>query len=209
MIDILNQEESTYVHGYMSNAGMRMFGIQSHPPSTGGSAQLSVADNILMTVGAAGALNVIFKTLLNPGDEVIALAPYFLEYGNYVENYDGVLVAVPPNMSGFQPDPAALHAAVTPKTRAVHRQHANNPTGVVYSEETIRRIAAVLEERQKEFGTSIYLISDEPYRELAYDGVIVPYLTKYYRNTIIGLLLVKIAVAARGAHRVPCHPVGD
>ena len=186
VFDILNQEESTFVHGYMSNAGYEdvRTAIASSVDRRFGTS--FGAENILMTVGAAGALNVIFKTLLNPGDEVIALAPYFLEYGNYVANYDGSLVVVPPNSPHFQPDPAALKAAVTPKTRAVIINTPNNPTGVVYSEETIRSIAAVLEERQKEFGTSIYLISDEPYRELAYDGVDVPYLTNYYRNTIIG-----------------------
>ena len=144
------------------------------------------AKNILMTVGAAGGLNVILKTLLNPGDEVLTFSPYFVEYGNYVGNYDGVLKAVPADPETFQPDAEKLAAAVTPKTKAVIINNPNNPTGVVYSEETIKKLAAALEAKEKEYGISIYLISDEPYRELAYDGVEVPYLTKYYRNTIVG-----------------------
>jgi aspartate aminotransferase len=144
------------------------------------------ADNILMTVGAAGGLNVILKTLLNDGDEVLTFAPYFLEYGNYVANYGGILKTVMTDEKTFLPDPEKLVAAVTPLTKAVIVNTPNNPTGVVYGEEVLRGIASVLESKQKEFGTSIYIISDEPYRELCYDGVDVPWLTKYYRNTIVG-----------------------
>ena len=143
-------------------------------------------NNIIMTVGAAGGLNVALKTLLDPGDEVIAFAPYFGEYNNYVANFDGVMVVVPADVPSFQLDLETFAKKITAKTKAVIVNNPNNPTGVVYSEETIQKLAAVLEEKQKEFGTQIYLIADEPYRELAYDGVEVPYLTKYYRNTIVG-----------------------
>ena len=139
-----------------------------------------------MTVGAAGGLNVVLKTLLDPEDEVIAFAPYFGEYNNYVANFDGKMVVVAPNPPEFQPNVAELETKITPKTKAVIINNPNNPTGVVYSEETIRALAAVMEKKQKEYGTAIYLIADEPYRELAYDGVEVPYLTKYYDNTIVG-----------------------
>ena len=142
--------------------------------------------NITMTVGAAGGLNVILKSLLNPGDEVIAFAPYFGEYRSYTNNYDGVLVEISPNTGTFQPKLEEFEEKITAKTKAVIVNTPNNPTGVVYSEETIKRMAAIMEAKQKEFGTEIYLISDEPYRELAYDGVEVPYLTKYYANTIVG-----------------------
>ena len=185
-IDILTNMDSMYVHGYMSNSGYE-------------EVRQTVADflnrehgthfrmeNILMTVGAAGGLNVILKTLLNPGDEVLTFAPYFAEYGNYVLNYDGVLLAVSPDTETFQPNLAEFEQKLSPRTKAVIINNPNNPTGVVYSEDTIRAIAAILERKQAEYGTSIYLISDEPYRELAYDGVEVPYLTKYYRNTIVG-----------------------
>lgn len=186
VIDIISSEESASVHGYMSNAGfeeVRQAVAESVNRRFGTSFDLS---NIIMTVGAAGGLNVIFKTLLNPGDEVITFSPYFLEYGNYVNNFDGVLVPVPSHKHTFQPDPLALKAAVTSKTKAVIINNPNNPTGVVYSEDSVKRIAEVLAQKEKELGTSIYIISDEPYRELVYDGVEVPCLTKFYKNTIIG-----------------------
>lgn len=186
IIDILENSDPVVTHGYMSNAGfesVRSSVAESLNRRFGTSFDLN---NIIMTVGAAGGLNVALKTLLNPGDEVIALAPYFLEYGNYVNNYDGKLVVVPANTETFQPSPEALAAAVTEKTKAVIVNSPNNPTGIVYSAETLKKLGAVLEAKQKEYGTSIYIISDEPYRELAYDGVEVPYITKYYRNTIVG-----------------------
>ena len=131
-------------------------------------------------------LNVILKSLINPGDEVIAFAPYFGEYRSYTNNYDGVLVEISPNTVDFQPKLDEFEQKITPKTKAVIVNTPNNPTGVVYSEETIKKLAAIMEAKQKEYGTEIFLISDEPYRELAYDGVEVPYLTKYYDNTIVG-----------------------
>ena len=144
------------------------------------------AHNLIMTVGAASGLNVILKTILNPGEEVIVFAPYFLEYGAYVRNYDGKLVEISPNTETFQPNLKELEEKITANTRAVIVNTPHNPTGVVYSEETIKELAAILEKKQQEFGSVIYLISDEPYRELAYDGVEVPYLTKYYKNTVVG-----------------------
>ena len=144
------------------------------------------AKNIIMTVGAAGGLNVILKALINPGDEVIVFAPYFGEYRSYVDNYDGALVEISPDTETFQPKLNEFEEKITPRTRAVIVNTPNNPTGVVYSEETIRKMAEIMEKKQKEYGTDIYLISDEPYRELAYDGIEVPYLTKYYANTIVG-----------------------
>jgi aspartate aminotransferase len=143
-------------------------------------------NNILMTVGAAGGLNVIFKTLLNPKDEVITFAPFFGEYRNYVANYEGELVIVSANTTNFQPNLEEFKEKINSKTKAVIINSPNNPTGVIYSEDTIIKLAAILNEKQKEFGTDIYLVSDEPYRELAYDDAEVPYLTKYYQNTIIG-----------------------
>ncbi len=139
-----------------------------------------------MTVGAAGGLNTILKTLIDPGDEVIAFAPYFGEYNNYVANVDGKMVAISPSIPDFQPNLVEFEKKITAKTKAVIVNTPNNPTGVVYSEDTIKKMASILEAKQKEFATAIYLIADEPYRELAYDGVEVPYLTKYYDNTIVG-----------------------
>ena len=186
IINILQNENPVTVHGYMSNAGYEQVRekIASHLNKLHGTHFNT--ENILMTVGAAGGLNVILKTLLNPGDEVIAFAPYFGEYNNYVANFDGKIVAISPDTEHFQLNFEEFEQKITDKTKAVIINNPNNPTGVVYSEETIKKIADILETKQKELGTSIYLIADEPYRELAYDGVVVPYLTKYYDNTIVG-----------------------
>ena len=186
IIDLVNNEEPTVLHGYMSNAGfedVRETIAQSLNRRFGTAFS---AHNLIMTVGAASGLNVILKTILNPGEEVIVFAPYFLEYGAYVRNYDGQLVEISPNTETFQPNLKELEEKITVNTRAVIVNTPHNPTGVVYSEETIKELAAILEKKQKEFGSVIYLISDEPYRELAYDGVEVPYLTKYYANTVVG-----------------------
>ena len=186
IIDLVNNEEPTVLHGYMSNAGfedVRETIAQSLNRRFGTAFS---AHNLIMTVGAASGLNVILKTILNPGEEVIVFAPYFLEYGAYVRNYDGKLVEISPNTETFQPNLKELEEKITANTRAVIVNTPHNPTGVVYSEETIKELAAILEKKQQEFGSVIYLISDEPYRELAYDGVEVPYLTKYYKNTFVG-----------------------
>lgn len=186
MTAVLAEESPNSVHGYMNNAGYEDVrqAIAEHLNKEHGTA--FSARNILMTVGAAGGLNVILKVLLNPGDEVMTFAPFFGEYRNYVTNFAGKLVTVPTDPDTFLPVAENLSAAITPKTKALIINNPNNPTGVVYSEEVIRKVAEVLEAKQKELGTSIYLIADEPYRELVYDGVTVPYLTKYYRNTIVG-----------------------
>ena len=187
MIDILNEEDPVALHGYTnSNAGYADV-RQAVADSLNERFETAFSgNNIVMTVGAAGGLNVALKILLNPGDEVIAFAPYFGEYRSYTANFDGVLVEVSPNTENFQPKLDEFEQKITAKTKAVIVNTPNNPTGVVYSEETIQKLAAIMEEKQKEFGPDIYLISDEPYRELAYDGVEVPYLTKYYNNTIVG-----------------------
>lgn len=184
--DILDEEPSIFVHGYMSNAGyedVRATIADSINRRFGTSFNQS---NIIMTVAAAGGMNVIFKTILNPGDEVLTFSPYFVEYNSYVSNYDGKLVAIDPDTETFQANIEDLERKITPKTKALIINNPNNPTGVVYSEETIKKVAAILDAKQKEYGTEIFIVSDEPYRELAYDGVEVPYITKYYNNTIVG-----------------------
>lgn len=185
ILDILEEEDSTVVHGYMSNAGfedVRETIAQSLNERFG--TRFGVG-NILMTVGAASGLNVILKTILNPGDEVITFAPYFVEYGSYVRNYDGQLVVISPNTVDFQPNLTEFAEKITDKTKAVIINTPNNPTGVVYSDATLTKIGDILRQKEQEFGTTIVLISDEPYRELAYDGVEVPYVTKYYADTVI------------------------
>jgi aspartate aminotransferase len=186
IIDIIQNDDPLYVHGYMSNAGFpetraavagnlnRRFGTSF------------TENNIIMTVGAGSALNILLRTMLNEGEEVIVFAPYFLEYGNYIKTYGGVTVAVSPNPEGgFMPKLDEFEAKITPKTKAVIVNNPNNPTGAVYPEEIVKGIADILKKKQEEYGTVIYLLSDEPYRELAFGGVDVPYMTKYYDNTVV------------------------
>ena len=185
-IALLNQEAPTTLHGYMPNQGFpkvrakiaaslnKRFGVNFSEK------------NILMTVGAAGGLNTALKTLLNPGEEVLTFAPFFGEYRNYVANFGGELIVVPPNPPSFQPNLEAFEKALNKKTKAVIINSPNNPTGVVYSEETIKKLASILKAKEKEFGATIYLISDEPYRELVYGDTFVPYLPNYYSDTIVG-----------------------
>ncbi|MCC0651436.1 MULTISPECIES: pyridoxal phosphate-dependent aminotransferase [unclassified Clostridioides] len=184
--DILNEESPNLVHGYMNNSGYEDVrdAIASHINKKNG---LNLTrDNLVMTCGAAGGLNIILKTLLNPDDEVIAFAPYFGEYKNYTENYDGKLIEVPTNIETFEPDLDALKNAITAKTRALIINTPNNPTGVIYSEELLKNLGELLDTKQKEFNTNIYLISDEPYREIIYDDAKVPCILKYYKNSFIG-----------------------
>lgn len=183
--EVLDEMDSTALHGYTDNEGYesvraaiaedlnKRFGSSYH------------AGNIIMTVGAASALNVILKTLLNPGEEVIFLKPYFTEYRNYVSNYDAKYVEVEHN-EALLPDIADFEKKITAKTRVVIVNTPNNPSGVIYTPECLRQMAEVLEKKQKEFGTDIYIVSDEPYRELVYDGAVNPFIPDYYKNTIIG-----------------------
>ncbi len=186
MIDIIKNTDSVKLHGYMSNAGHT-------------EVRLAIADSlnkkygtdydencIIMTVGAAGGLNVALKAILDPGDEVIAFAPYFGEYNNYVSNFDGKIVSITPDTQTFQPNLSEFEQKITNRTKCVIVNSPNNPTGVIYSEETLRRMGAILEKKQSEYGTVIYLITDEPYRELAYDSASVPWVPKFYKNTIVG-----------------------
>lgn len=184
---ILDEFEPTYISGYMNNAGYDgvRADIAKHLNESFGTSFDKM--NIIMSVGAAGGLNCAFKTLLDPGDEVITFAPFFGEYRSYTGNFDGVLVEIPANPPTFLPDIEKFEAAITEKTKIVIINNPNNPTGVVYPEETIKDIADILDKKQQEYGKSIYLIADEPYRELVYDDDIeVPYLTRYYNNTIVG-----------------------
>ena len=185
IVDILNEVDPVVVHGYMSNAGFPQVRktIADNLNMRYGTA--FTENNLIMTVGAGSALNVCLKTLVNPGEEVIVFAPYFLEYGAYVRNYDGVLVEVAPDTDTFQLNLSDFEKKLSEKTKAVIINNPHNPTGVVYREETIQALAEILKEKQKEYGHAIYLLSDEPYRELAFDGAVVPFVTKYYDNTMV------------------------
>lgn len=172
------------MHRYMSNAG--------YPETRSAVAEVLAeqsglpfaAKHIVMTVGAGGGLNIALKTILNPGDEVIALAPYFVEYGFYVDNHGGVLKVVPTNES-FLPDLKAIADAINPKTRAIIINSPNNPTGVIYSAQVLADLGKLLEEKSKELGRPIFVLSDEPYAKIAYDGVQVPAVFKYITNAIL------------------------
>lgn len=183
---LLKEEDPVVLHGYMANAGYPDVRAKIADSLNKRFGTAFSADNIMMTVGAAGGLNCALKALLNPGDEVLTFAPYFVEYKNYVANYDGVLIEVAPDTETFQPNLKAFEAAITKKTRALIINNPNNPSGVIYPEKTIQAIAEILERKQKEFGSEVFIISDEPYRELVYTKAEVPYITKYYNNTIVG-----------------------
>ena len=143
------------------------------------------ADNFSMPVGAAASLSISIKALTNPGDEFITFAPFFPEYEVWVATAGAELAVVPADTKNFQIDFDALEKLIGPKTKGIIINSPNNPSGTVYSEETVRRLAELLEQKGKEYGISIYLLSDEPYREIVYDGVTVPFVPNYYKNTLV------------------------
>lgn len=185
--DIVDQEDSLLIHGYnQSNSGYEDVRqtVAEHLNKLHGTNFSSA--NIIMTVGAASGLNVAIKTFVDPGEEILAFAPYFVEYGKYAANHGSVLHAVSADTSTFQPNLEEMEDMINEKTRAVIINSPNNPTGVIYSAETLTKLASILSAKSEEYGAPIYIISDEPYRELAYDGATVPYVTKFYDNTIVG-----------------------
>lgn len=168
--------------GYCPNAGIPAVREAIAGYLSGQQATAVPADHIVMTVGAAGALVSFFRAVIEPGDEVVCPAPYFVEYGSYCGHFGGVLKAIAAKPDeGFRPDFEAMAAAVTPKTRAFLINSPNNPTGCIYAEEDLKRLAAIVNEvnarRAAELGDAarpLYLLSDEPYRAFAYDGAVVP-----------------------------------
>ncbi|MCR4434839.1 MAG: pyridoxal phosphate-dependent aminotransferase [Clostridiales bacterium] len=178
-------EDVPDLHKYMSNAGFADVRekVASHLSRENG-IPLS-PENIVMTSGAAGGLNVILMTLLDPDQEVIVFSPYFVDYLNYIENFGGKAVIVPTNKDTFEPDPELLKTSITPRTKAVIINSPNNPTGVIYSEEVLKRMARVLEDKEKEYNTTIYVISDEPYNRLVFDGFKVPGILKIFKNSLL------------------------
>lgn len=184
MIDELNCQNPTYLHGYTGGLGYADVrqAVADHENETFGT-KFS-ANNVVMTVGAAGGLNLVFQLLMNPGDEVITFTPYFSEYKCYATNVDAALVLSETD-ENFQPKLDVFESLLTEKTRIVLINSPNNPTGAVYSEDMLKKIAAIMEKKQKEFGTVMYMVSDEPYRYIAYDNVDVPYITKICKNAIV------------------------
>ncbi len=176
-------DKTAGMHRYMPNRGFRTTraAVAAHLEKHTGVAYTE--EDSVMTVGAGGALNVFFKALLDPGDEVIALAPYFVEYRFYVANHGGKLVLVDTDEQ-FKPDVAAIEAAITDKTRAVVVNAPNNPTGVIYSAEDYDALAAMLTAKSEALGRPILLVSDEPYRAITYDDVQVPWPVNHYPDTV-------------------------
>ncbi|MBO4834951.1 MAG: pyridoxal phosphate-dependent aminotransferase [Lachnospiraceae bacterium] len=185
MKEVIDTTDPMVLHGYMSNAGYEISREAIAEDLNKRFGTHFAMQNVTMTVGAANALVIAMKILINPGDEVVVFAPFFLEYRNYIADFGGVTKVVPPNPPTFMPDIKAFAETITEKTRAVIINNPNNPTGVVYDEETIKAIAKVMEEAEAKYGRPIFLISDEPYREIVYDGAEVPFLTPYYKNTLV------------------------
>ena len=185
IIDTIKEMDSCALHGYTVAPGdpevretiaksiNRRFGTDY------------AGKNLFMTSGAAAALTICFKALAEDWDEFLTFAPYFPEYKCFVESVGSELKVVPANTDDFQIRFDMLEEMLTPHIKAVIINTPNNPSGVVYSEETIKKLAEVLYAKEKEYGHPIFLISDEPYRELVYGGIEVPYVPKYYKNTLV------------------------
>lgn len=182
---ILDSEDPLYVHGYMSNSGYEDVrgAIADDLNERYGSA--FTFEDIIMTVGAAAGINDILNLFLNPGDEVIAFAPFFGEYRNYTIMAGGILKAVPADTKTFQINIDGLDAVITEKTKLLIVNNPNNPTGVIYTGETLDRLQKALEKAEERIGHPIYVISDEPYRELVYDGLTVPFMPDHVKNCLI------------------------
>ena len=185
VIDILNEMEPCAVHGYTiapGNPQVRETLAKSINERFG---THFASKNLFMTAGAAAAITICFKALSEPQDEFITFAPFFPEYRCFVESTGAKLVVVPAQTEDFQIDFAAFEELLTPHTKAVIMNSPNNPSGAVYSEATIRKLAETLREKEKEYGHAIFIISDEPYREIAYEDYEVPYVSKYYDDTLV------------------------
>ena len=184
-IKLIQEMDPVLLHGYTSaqgDAGVRKmiadsintrFGMNIRP------------ENLYVTVGAAAALCCCLNGLCNPGDEVIVFAPYFPEYKVFIEGAGASMKLIPADIEAFQIDFETFEASINENTKAVIVNSPNNPCGAVYSEETVKKLAAILEQKSAQYGHPIYLISDEPYREIVFDNTVVPYLPKYYKNTLV------------------------
>jgi aspartate aminotransferase len=172
------------MHGYMENAGYPETRAAVAAQLTKETGIKLTEKEVIMAVGAAGAINVALKTILDPGDEVILYLPWFVDYFNYVENHDGVVKLVPTD-EHFMPQLDELEAAIGPRTKAMLINSPNNPTGVVYSEDLMRRMAEILRKKEAEYGTEIFIVSDEPYKKIIYDGLKYPSPLNAHRHTII------------------------
>ncbi len=178
-------EPVTGMHRYMNNAGYTETRAAVAERLVKDSGLPVTAGHVVMTCGAGGALNVVLKTILNPGEEVIILAPYFVEYKFYIDNHGGVPVVVWTNRENFRLDLAAIEAAITSKTRAIIINSPNNPTGVIYNKDELSVLGELIRKAQMRTNHQIYLISDEPYSRIAYDGNHVPNIFPLVENSVV------------------------
>jgi aspartate aminotransferase len=205
-LESMSKDRSPGLHAYMPNAGLldvrakvaryagRVQGVECGP------------DDVIMTCGAAGGLNIIFKAILDPGDEVITPTPYFVEYFFYADNHHGVLAPVR-SKADFSLDLDAIKDAIGPKTRAVLINSPNNPTGAVYSEDEIKALAGILEEAQSRHGRYIFLVSDEPYRRLVFDDTVVPPVLRYCKTGVVVTSFSKdLSIPGERIGYVTVHP---
>ena len=172
------------MHGYMAHAGYPETRAAVAAQLTKETGINLTEKDIIMSVGAAGAINVALKTILDPGNEVILFLPWFVDYFNYVENHDGVVKLVPTD-EHFMPRLDELEKAINPRTKAVLINSPNNPTGVVYSEDLMRQMGEILRKKEAEYGTEIFIVSDEPYKKIIYDGLKYPSPLTVHRHSII------------------------
>ena len=185
IVDLIKNENSVALHGYTSAQGdFATRDAIARDINKNFGTSLS-ADNLYMTCGAAASLTISLRALMNEGEECVVFAPFFTEYRVFVENAGGKIVISAPEEKTFQVDISDFESKITEKTKAVIMNSPNNPSGVVYSEKTVMGVAEVLKKKEAEYGHPIYLIADEPYRELVFDGVSVPYVMNYYDNTIV------------------------
>ena len=208
LADIL-REETRGKHRYMPNGGYPEV-RQRVAEYVSEEQQVELTgEHLILTCGAGGGLNVALKTIINPGDTILVSTPFFMEYASYVDNHGGVLQTVS-GLANFEPDLDALAARITGKTAALIINSPNNPSGHVYPEETVRDIGKLLKEKSDRIGRAIYLISDEPYRKIVYDGTIVPPVFPFYTNSIIVSSYSKdLSIPGERIGWLAVHPAAD
>lgn len=184
-IKLLQEMDPVLLHGYTSAQGDAAVRKQIADNLNSRFATSFRPENFYMTVGAAASLCCCLNGLCNPGDEVIVFAPFFPEYRVFIEGAGAKMTMIPADIEAFQIDFAAFEASINERTKAVIVNSPNNPSGTLYSEETVKRLASILEDASKKYGQPIFLLADEPYREIVFKGQSVPFLPKYYNNTLV------------------------
>ena len=202
--EIVNSDELG-THKYMDNAGFPDVRQKVADDVNKDIVKPISHEHVMMTVGAAGGMNVVMRTILDPGQEVIIIAPYFAEYIFYIKNHNGVPVEVNADPKTFEPDLKALEAKITHKTRAIIINTPNNPTGVIYSEESLKALAEIIDRKEAEIGHEIFVISDEPYKAIMYNNRKAPNVHNIFKNSLIVNSYSKSLGACRRAYRLYCN----